>query len=134
MLNEYQQRALMVTLMSIEKELFEIEQMLKMKDYNGILYDARNDITDGKAMLSMISRAREEILKVAEQFSLQKADKKASQQISAKLAHCWEILEDSRAKKLKSYGSVEEGLEKILDPRIDVLIDLLGEMGRMLRV
>jgi uncharacterized protein YaaW (UPF0174 family) len=133
MLNEYQQRALMVTLMSIEKELFEIEQMLKMEDYNGILYDTRNDITDGKAMLSIISLAREEILKVAEQFSLQKADKKVNQQISAKLSYCWEILEDSRAKKLKRYGEVHEGVEKILDPRIDALIDLLGEMERKLR-
>ncbi len=133
MLNEYQQRALTVTLMSIEKELFEIEQMLKMKDYNGILYDIRNDISDKKAMRSMIFLVREEILKVSEQFSVQKADRKASQQISAKLSYCWDILEDSRTKKLKRYGAVEEGLEKILDPRIDALTDLLGEMERKLR-
>jgi hypothetical protein len=133
MLNEYQQRALRVTLMSIEKDLFEIEQMLKTEDYRGILYAMKNDVLDGEAMLSIISLAREEIRAIAKHFSLQKKDITTSRQISAKLAHCWEILEDSRAKKLKSYGSIEEGLEKMLDPRIEVLIDLLAGMGRKLR-
>lgn len=132
MLNEYQHRSLIVTLMSVEKMLFEIEQTLKTEDYAGIVYDMKNDISDGESILSMISLARNKILVIVEQFSLQKTNKTASQQISVKLSYCWEILEDTRAKKMKKYGSIDEGIEKILDPQIDALVDLIGEMERKL--
>jgi hypothetical protein len=58
---------------------------------------------------------------------------KSSRQILSDLSYCWEILEGSKAKKLRGYGEVAEGLEEVLDPQINIIVDLITEMENILK-
>ena len=46
---------------------------------------------------------------------------------------CWQILEDEKAKKLKRYGDVAAGIKEALDPDLDIIINLIFDMERLLR-
>ena len=50
--------------------------------------------------------------RLSKQFALEMKQMKSSRQILADLSYCWEILEGSKAKKLRGYGEVAEGLEE----------------------
>lgn len=130
MLNENQRRALSVTFRTVEQYLRTIEQMLGTDDYTGILCEWKNDmpLSQRDILAAKISEAMEQIRSVAEQFSLDKAGRQAHQHISAELSHCWLILQDIKAKKLKRYGEVDKDLENTLDPQIDILLELLRGM------
>ena len=134
MLNEHQRRSLSVTFRTIEQHLLILEQMLGTGDYMGILSEWVNDVSPSQRdiLLAKIPQAMEQIRIVAEEFSLYKAGRQARQHLSAELSYCWEILQSVKAKKLKGYGDVNRELENTLDPRIDMLLELLREMQSLL--
>jgi hypothetical protein len=135
MLNEYQRRSLKVPLSIVEKSLRDIEKILNENDHSGVLYTFSNNIpvTAKEKVSLLISKAYGKIRNVAERFNLEKEFKNANREAFAKLPHCWEMLEDTKAKKLKRYGDVAEGLEEVLDPQIKAIIDLITEMENILR-
>ncbi len=57
-----------------------------------------------------------------------------SSETVARLAYCWEILEDAKTKHLKRFGDTAVGLDEFLDPQIDAIIELLAEIERLLRI
>jgi hypothetical protein len=135
MLNENQRRAVSVTFRTVEQYLHTIEQMLATQDYSGILVDWRNNVSVSQKDLlaAKISEAMEKIRMLSDQFSLEKTRKHARQNISAELSYCWEILQGVKAKRLKGYGEVDSSLEHTLDPQIDILVAILGEMQSLLQ-
>lgn len=70
---------------------------------------------------------------IAEKFNLEQKSIEASRQAFGKLPHCWELLEDSRAKRLRRYGIVAPGLEDALNPHLDIIIKTILDMERLLR-
>ena len=134
MFNEHQHRSLSVTLRTIEQHLRAIEQMLGTDDYTGVLCEWRNDVPPSQRdeLSAKISLILDRIHTIAEQFSLDKAEKRARQHLAAELSYCWEVLQDAKAKRLRRYGGVDEGLENTLDPQIDILLELLREMQSLL--
>jgi|GEM_PF-2121452 len=135
MLNEAQKRSLSAALRIVEEYLREIEGMLASGDYTGILSERINDVSDGEraGILEKAALIREGIKIVAEKFNLDRRRTSISGEALARLASCWEILSDSTAGRLKRYGAVDKRVEKILDPQVDALIALLGEIERKLR-
>lgn len=134
MLNDYQKRGLSITLRIVEENVESIEQLLKSRGYSGVLYETRYDLTgEIRDKLSRrIPLVRAEIGRIADQFQLGKKIETASNTAYGKLPYCWEILENAKANRLRQYGETAEGLGDKLDPHLDRLIRILGEMERIL--
>lgn len=135
MLNEHQRRGLSITLRIVEETLVNIERLMTCKTYKGSLYEEINNIPAGikDAVSKRISRIREILEKTAITFILEKEQMQLSRLASGKLPYCWEILENAKSKRLNRYGDVAEGLEDILDPILDGIIEEILEIERILR-
>jgi HEAT repeat protein len=135
MLNKSQRRSLSITLRIVEESLAEMELILNTCDDNNILYERRCDIPRElkDEVLTKVSSAKDRIRIIAEKFNLEKESIEASREAYGKLPYCWKILEDAKAKKLRRYGDVATGLDKALDPDLDIVINLVLYMERLLR-
>ena len=135
LLNEYQRRGLTATFRILEEMMHEIETMINSDGFEGNLIVIDNNISSQakEEILKRIHLVREKVSRLSEQFALEMKQTKSSSQILADLSYCWEILEGSKAKKLKGYGEVAEGLEKVLDPQINTIIDIITEMENILK-
>ena len=134
-LNEYQRRGLSATFRTLEEMMQEIETVINSDGYKGSLLEIDNDSSPQarEEILKRIQLIREKIGRLSKQFSLEMKQMKSSRQMLSDLSYCWEILEGSKAKKLKGYGEVAEGLEEVLDPQINIIVELITEMENILR-
>jgi hypothetical protein len=135
MLNEAQERSLSATFQIIEDRLREMEVALKSEDFNGILRERINDIPPEvrPVVFEKADLIRERIKVLSEKLHLEKRRTEITIETLAKLAYCWEILQDAKTKHLKRFGDTAAGLQKILDPQIDAIIDLLQEIEHLLQ-
>ena len=135
-LNEPQRRGLSATFITLEEMMYEIETVINSGGYRGSLLEIDNDISPQakEEVLKRIRLIREKISRLSKQFSLEMKQMKSSRQIFADLSYCWEILEGSKAKKLRGYGEVAEGLKEILDPQINTIIDLITDMENLIKI
>ncbi len=135
MLNEYQRRGLSITLRIVEESLTDIEHILNSGNITGVLYEVRYNIPSAvkDEVLRKASLIRDRLKIMAERFDLEKEYTDASREALGKLPYCWEILEDAKAMRLKRYGEVAEGLGDVLDPQLNIIIDLILEMEHLLR-
>jgi hypothetical protein len=134
-LNEYQRRGLSATFRTLEEMMHEIETMINSDGFEGNLIVIDNDISlqAREEILKRIRLIREKISRLSKQFSLEMKQMKSSRQMLSDLSYCWEILAGSKAKKLRGYGEVAEGLEEVLDPQINTIVDLIIEMENILK-
>jgi hypothetical protein len=135
MLNEYQRRGLSTTFRILEEMMYEIETIITTEGYRGILIAMRNDVSP-QAMEEIVKKIRlirEKVSSLSKQFALEAKEIKSSNRILAELSYCWETLEGSKAKKLRGYGEVAKGLEKVLDPQIETIIQLITDMENILK-
>ncbi|MBM4140780.1 MAG: hypothetical protein FJ242_04685 [Nitrospira sp.] len=135
LLNEYQRRGLSSTFRILEEMMCEIETLINSDGFRGNLIVTENDILlqSREEIVKKIQLVREKVSHLSKQFALEMKQAKLSSQILADLSYCWETLEGSKAKRLRGYGEVEEGLEKVLDPQIDAIINLITEMENILK-
>jgi hypothetical protein len=134
-LNEFQRRGLSATFRTLEEMLQEIETLINSDGYKGSLLEIDNDSSPEarEKIAEKIQFIREKVSRLSKQFSLEMKQTKSSSRILADLAYCWEILEGSKAKKLRGYGEVAEGLEEVLDPQIDTIIGIITEMENLMK-
>jgi hypothetical protein len=134
-LNEYQRRGLSATFRTLEEMMQEIETVINSDGYKGSLLEIDNDSSPQarEEILKRIQLIREKIGRLSKQFSLEMKQMKSSRQMLSDLSYCWEILEGSKAKKLRGYGEVAEGLEEVLDPQINIIVELITEMENILK-
>ncbi len=134
MLNDAQRRRVSVTLSSLEEDLHDMERMLKSEDYIGIIYEMDNDIPlpVKNALIEKIGEIEDGIDTLAERFDLEREGRILRRQLSARLTYNWTTLEEIKARYLKGYGNVAEGLKDTLDPELAAIIGLIQEMERLL--
>jgi hypothetical protein len=134
-LNEYQRRGLSATFRTLEEMMHEIETMINSDGFKGNLIVIDNDISPQamEKIVKKIQLVRDKVGRLSKQFTFEIKQTKTSSQILADLSYCWETLEGSKAKKLRGYGEVAEGLEEVLDPQINTIIDLITEMENILK-
>lgn len=134
MLNDAQRRRVSVTLSSLEEDLHDMERMLKSEDYIGIIYEMDNDIPlpVKNALIEKIGEIKDGIDTLAERFDLEREGRILRRQLSARLTYNWTTLEEIKARYLKGYGNVAEGLKDTLDPELAAIIGLIQEMERLL--
>ena len=135
MLNKSQIRSLSITLRIVENIFEEIKLILNKCDDINILYERKCDIPEDvkEEVLRKIFFAKDRIRIIAGKFNLEKESIEASREASGKLPYCWEILEESKAKKLKRYGDVATGIEESLDPDLNIIITLILDIEHILR-
>jgi hypothetical protein len=135
MLNEPQGRGLSATFRILEEMMYEIETVMNSDGYKGILVAMDNDIpTEAREeIIKKIQLVREKVSYLSKLFSLEIKQTKSSSRILADLSYCWETLEGSKAKKLRGYGGVAEGLEELLDPQINSIVILISEMEKLIK-
>ncbi len=130
LLNPSQQGSLATTLSTLEEMLCEIERNLTLGGCKGVLYEVLDDVPAPmhKEILNRISLIRDRIKIMAEEFGLEKRTKGVSRDTMGKLVYGWEILEGAKARYLRGYGAVAEGLAEALDPQLKEIIVLVDEM------
>jgi len=130
LLNTSQRASVSTTLSTLEEMLCEIERNLNCGGCKGVLYEVRDDVPVPIRgdVLKRISLIREKIKIIAEQFDLEKRSKVVSRDTMGKLVYGWEILEGAKARYLRGYGAVAEGLAEALDPQLKEIIALVDEM------
>lgn len=134
LLKPRQRSGLATTLMTLEEMLCHIELTISGRCCKGALYEMRDDVPPAlkDELLKRITLARERIGVMAKLFDLEKRTKDASRDFLGKLVYGWEILEGTKARNLRGYGPVAEGLSEELDPHIKELIVIVDEMRDLL--
>lgn len=135
MLNEYQKRGLSITLRIVEETMQDIERILQNGTYTGILYDMKCSISPEvkEEFFKRASLIKKRIKIISKIFDLKKEHREVLHEIFGKLPYCLEIVEDVKAKSLKRYGDVKNGLNNALDPQLSIITDLILEMQHLLR-
>jgi hypothetical protein len=131
LLNKYQKNSLRIALLLVEQAMIQIQLLLDKEDnVEGVLYGIKDDLSaEEKACLkNYIPQIRKILAQLKEEFTLEKQMDDKSRLIFGRLPYLWEILMDSTAKKMKSYGEVAPGLAEKLNPPINILADLILKM------
>jgi hypothetical protein len=134
-LNDSQRRGLSTALSVFEETLFEIEQVLQNKSYRGFLQDVVDDIRSpvkdatGEYMLPIKNTLKH----LADSLQLEKRSVNAGKQVIGKLFYCLELLDEVKAKRLRRYGGIADGLEDVLDPQINTLISSITALIHLLQ-
>src|SRR5574337_70578 len=134
MLNKDQRKGLSIVLCTVEENIQDIERMLNNGTYMGILYDVKCNIPleVKEEILKTVSLIKDRIKIISKRFALEKEYREVAKKIFSKLSSCWEIIEGVKTKRLKKYGAVTHELDNVLDPQLNIIIDLISETERLL--
>ena len=135
MLNEYQKRGISIALRIVEERMYDIEKILHDKNYAGILYDINCKIPPEKReeISKRVHFIKDRMMYLSKKFNLEKEYREATNEIFSKLPYCLEIIDNIKAKQLERYGDITNGLDSVLDPHLDMMINLLLEIAHFLR-
>lgn len=134
LLNPGQTKSLIMTLSILEETLVEIEFAILHRPGRWITYEISDDELPDEIKTDIVARIaviRERISRIMQEFNLPKRNKRTGAEIVGKLAFAWEILEGAKAKHLRGYGAIAEGLAEELDPRLDAVIVLVDDVRRI---
>jgi hypothetical protein len=122
-LRENHRRSLTSTLIIVEQLLIEIEDLMTSR-YKTCCFEIKNDVdTEIKNQnLIVIEDARKQICILAEKYGTEMHIQSLQRIIDVKKTKIWEILCDSKARKLKGFGEFPKKLVKEYDNDIDKLI------------
>ncbi|MBI2471647.1 MAG: hypothetical protein HYV59_10465 [Planctomycetes bacterium] len=134
MLKKDQKRGLTIALRVVEENMQNIERILNSETHKGILYDTKCTITPEikEEMLKRVSLVKDRIKILSNLFALEKEYREGLRKIFGILPSCWEIIENVKSKRLKRYGDVQDGLDNVLDPQLNMITDLVLEMEQLL--
>jgi len=109
--------------MIVEQLLIEIEDLMTSQ-YKTCCFELINDVDSEKINhnLKVIEDARKQICNLAEKYGTDMHTQSLQRIIDVKKTKIWEILCDSRAKKLKGFGAFPQKLIKEYDKDIDELM------------
>jgi hypothetical protein len=127
-LNENQRRHFEVVLASLEDALVRTEQMSGPTGIDDrLLTHIAHDVPPefGSASAPAIAAIRAEIARLAQTMHLEGRRPSTRRMMRAILVSQIVHLEDSDARRLRAYGSVDPRLASTLDPALGALIDIL---------
>lgn len=119
----------------VERDLFDIEDLLGSKGRVGVLFRIENDVPEEarELLIEKIIFIRQEIKKIAGQFSLEKETISLKQKLGGKLSLLGVDVEEIESKRLRGYGEVAEGLAEALDPQLSAIKENIYKMLKFLR-
>jgi hypothetical protein len=128
-LNENHKRSLTSTLMIVEQLFIEIKEAMKNRD-SACCSELKNDVDNEiiNENIKLIKEARKQICNLTEKYSTEKAVQSLQRLIDVKKTKIWEILCDSKAKKLKGFGEFPKEMIKEFDKDIDGLMAIVAKI------
>ena len=128
-LQETHRRSLTSTLMIVEQLLIEIEELMTSR-YKTCCLEIKNDIDNDikNQNLKVIKEARNQICILADKYSTDMHTQSLQRIIDVKKTKMWEILCDSKAKKIKGFGEFPKNLVEEYDRDIDELMAIVDEI------
>ncbi|HEV8714163.1 MAG TPA: hypothetical protein VGX03_15215 [Candidatus Binatia bacterium] len=128
-MNRDQKRNLAATLCLIEKDLVQEERLLRSRGEKGVLYEIVDPLSAGQQhkILICIAKLRECLAQVRDQFDLEVDQINLRRIVAGELAMFSVWLQESKTKRLRGYGAVDEGLEQSLDPLLEEMAALIDE-------
>ncbi|MCA1816545.1 MAG: hypothetical protein LC746_09100 [Acidobacteria bacterium] len=125
-LNENQRRALSTRLGMIERHLCDVERLAAGEPTRGAVFQVTNDLTEEQksAVLSLTGEARGIISELRDRFGLEARREDVRRLLFGLFSVLWAILEDTHAAKLEGFGGVSPELSRLLDPKLDELIEV----------
>ena len=128
-LNENHLRSLTSTLTVVEKYLADM-QLSARGAHNGCCYEILNDV-DNEAMSNndmLIKEAREQICDLCEKYGVNKKTRSLQRIIDTLQTKIWEILQDSKSRRIKSFGTFSKDLAKEYDDDINKLMAIISKI------
>lgn len=86
------------------------------------------DINKIDKNLKTIEDALKQICSIKEKYGVEKAHQSLQRSVNAKKAKIWEVLIDSKSRKLKGFGSLSSVIAKEYDKEIDKLISITNNI------
>ena len=128
-LQENHRRSLTSTLLIVEQLLIEIEDLMTSQ-YKTCCFEIKNDIGNDiiNQNLKVIKDARNHICNLADKYSTDMHTQSLQRIIDVKKTKIWEILCDSKAKKLKEFGVFPQNLVKEYDSDINELMAIADKI------
>lgn len=98
------------------------------------MYDLTNSISPDlrRELEGRIEEVRREIERFRDIFDLPRGEISVARSIWGEMPINWEMLEESRSRRLRGYGEIPAGLPAILDPMIDRLTTLAAGIEKLL--
>jgi len=121
--NDNHKRSLTSTLMIVEQLLVELEDLI-LRPYNTCCFEIKNDV-DNEALnqnLIIIEEARKQICVLKEKYNTDKTVQSLQRVIDAKKTKIWEILHNSKSRRMKGFGEFPQRLKEEYDEDIDSLM------------
>jgi|GEM_PF-566963 len=119
-------RSFTSTLTIVEKYLIELEESTK-NTYNACCYEINNDVdieTIDKNK-TLIIKAHEQICNLTEKYGIHKKTQSLQRIIDTLQTKMWEVLQDSKSKKIKGFGDFPKEIAKEYDEDIDKLMTII---------
>ena len=128
-LQENHRRSLTSTLMIVEQLLIEIGDLMTSQ-YKTCCFEIKNDIDNDiiNQNLKVIEDARKQICILTEKYGTDMHTQSLQRIVDVKKTKMWEILCDSKAKKLKGFGDFPQKLVKEYDRDIDELMAIADKI------
>ncbi len=122
-LHENHKRSLTSTLIVVEQLLNDIEELMK-KPYNTCCYKIEYDIDDEAVNhnLKIIEESRNLICTLHDKYNTEKRVQSLQRIIDTKKTKIWEILHDSKSRRMKGFGEFPQKFIKDYDKDIDDLM------------
>jgi len=115
--------------MIVEQLLIEIEDLMTSQ-YKTCCLEIKNDIGNEiiNQNLKVIKDARNHVCNLVDKYSTDKHTQSLQRIVDVKKTKIWEILCDSKAKKLKGFGDFPQQLVKEYDRDIDELMAIADKI------
>lgn len=122
-------RSVSAAIYLVEKNLDEFEQML-ISEKNHTTYKIVNDIGADKTqhLLDVISQSRQIISNLQEKYNLKREETYLSRILAAYKSRAWEMLSDTKSKRMKGYGELQHEQAVILDKDIENLLKVISKL------
>jgi hypothetical protein len=123
LLHDNHKRSLTSTLMIVEQLLIEIEDLMQ-RPYNTCCFEIKNDI-DSDAInqnLKVTTEALKLICQLQKKYNTDKKVQSLQRIIDTKKTKIWEILHDSKSRRMKGFGDFPQRFIKDYDKDIDDLM------------
>ena len=132
-LNPLQKNSLRISLMLVEKGMFELDHLLSGGDHHGILFRIKDDLAEEAKMgiRQLIHEIFYTLREMKERFQLDLEIDEKSRAIFGKVPLLWEIVTDTDANRLRGYGKIDPALKEVLDPSVERLSRLLLSMHQL---
>jgi len=135
LLNTPQRNSLTNVLRAMEERLRQAEAWLNGVEETGLLYHRSLHLSSEQRELArqFIAMALKEINELWREFDLKSAEDDLGATIGAGMSLIWADLYDTYSKKLERFGEVDPRVARVLDPRLDRLIELAQLLASLAR-